>query len=241
MHPGTDEQFDGLTVVRSRDGWVGRDRLGDHPQEGVTLALPPAVVLGEVDRQRLLVKLLATGRLARPQVAAGETRERARLTDPDTQLAVQRQARLQVRAAPLGLTGNKLGQALKPARPRLEHRFSDLLAQLACLGQDASRGRQISHRDCQLARRDLRLHPVPITRRAPLEQQLRQAKALSLPKLVEQIARSGEHRQPRTGLRRGRPLHRRADVLIVIVQLIDEPLPPRLKPLLRQTSATAAK
>jgi hypothetical protein len=71
----------------------------------VRLALPPAIALRDLDRQRLLDQLPRAGGLVRHRQRQADHRNRTRLADPMARLAMQRPAWLQVRACPTDLSG----------------------------------------------------------------------------------------------------------------------------------------
>ncbi len=95
----------------------------------------------------------------------------------------------------------------------------------------------IPHRGRELPGRDLRLHTVTVPGRTALEQQLGEAKPVGLPEPEEEVSRPAE--QPHRGawIRGRRPLQSRADVLVVVVELIHEPLRAGRQPLLARNVA----
>jgi hypothetical protein len=161
----------------------------------------------------------------------------ARLPYRDTELMVERTARLKVLAPGVESSEKGLGPALEEASPRFEHGLVELPAQLARVRRDPSCRLGVARCRRELAGCDLGCDAVSIPDGTALEQQVGEANAVGLPEPEEEIPRPCKEAHAGARVGRGGKLQRRTDVLVVVVELVHEPLPAGREPFLERDTA----
>ena len=135
----------------------------------MALSSPPVVVDQVVDRERLLDKLSPTSGLVLLQIHKPKQSCSARLARADAELAMQRDAPLEVRAPTLDGAAESIRQAQSKTGPALERLLSQLAAELARLGQRLGCRQAIPNLRPQQPSRYLDLGPVAVTIRTTFE------------------------------------------------------------------------